>query len=83
MFKNFIFFFFKKYLIQNQCVIELGLDSLDYVIVAAASNSEKQKKRKPYQKWSSQGRFKIEKNAAISGATAATRKFGSKSRPIN
>lgn len=31
------------------CVIELGLDSLDYVIVAAASNSEKQKKRKPYQ----------------------------------
>ena len=63
--------------------VESGRDSLYYVTVAAASYSEKQKKQKPSQKWSSQKRFKIEKYAAISGHTAATRKLGSKSRPIN
>lgn len=86
MFKNFIFFF-KKYVSYIESMwnvqVKSGRDSLYYVTVAAASYSEKQKKQKPYQKWSSQKRFKIEKYAAISGHTAATRKLGSKSRPIN
>lgn len=64
---------------------ESGLGSLDYeAAVEAASNSEKQsKKRKPYQKWTSEERFKIGKYAAINGPVATARKFGSNSRPIN
>jgi len=64
---------------------ESGLGSLDYeVAVGAASNSEKQnEKRKPYQKWTSEERFKIGKYAAINGPVATARKFGSNSRPIN
>lgn len=51
--------------------------------VGIASNSKNPEKRKSYRKWSSQERFTIGKYAAIYGHTAATRKFGSKSRPIN
>ena len=52
-------------------------------VTEAVESCSNTKKRKPYQRWTNEERFKIGKYAAENGPAAAARKFTNKKNPLN